>query len=97
MVSEQTLSAERFGDMPRYFLHVVDTIEAPDEEGVEFADVWMARDAAIKGARELVCEQIRQGFLDLGGYIQIASDSGEPLMRVGFQEAFEVTGASRME
>lgn len=82
--------------MPRFLLHVADTVEAPDEEGAEYSDLWAAREAAIEGARDLVCEQIRQGYLNLDGYIQIASDRGEPLIRVSFREAFEITGAARL-
>jgi hypothetical protein len=78
--------------MPRFFLHVIDHLEARDEEGADYPDLEAAREAAIEGARDIVCEQIRQGFLYLDGYIEIASDSGAPLMKVGFREAFEVTG-----
>lgn len=61
-----------------------------------FADVWEARKEALEGARDLVCAQIRKGYLNLDGYIQIASESGEPLMRIGFREAFEVTGQTKL-
>lgn len=71
--------------VPRFFLHVFDDIETIDEEGQEFDDVWAAREAALEGARDLVCEQIRAGYLNLDGHIQIASERGEQLMRVSFR------------
>lgn len=76
--------------MPRYFLHVHDDIEAPDEEGCEFGDLDAARAAALDGARGLLCEQIKQGYLHLDHHIEIATEGGQTLAKISYGDAFEV-------
>ena len=74
----------------RFFFHVFDAIVAMDEEGELADDLQAARTIAFKGARELLCEQISQGYLNLDNYIVIADQSGHELARVRFGEALAV-------
>lgn len=79
--------------MPRYFLHLLDGIDAVDDEGADHPDLSAARHAAIAGARDLMREQLREGYLDLDGCIQITSATGEEVLRVSFFDAFEIRGS----
>ena len=76
--------------MARYFFHVVDDVVAADDEGMEFADAASARLHAVKCARELMCDQLRQGRLHLGHRIEIEDSVGAPVMRVHFAEVVAI-------
>ena len=76
--------------MPRYFFHLRNTIHSDDEEGQELPDAAAARDHALDCARELVCADIKRGWLNLDHHIVVADDSGASLFSLTFREAFEI-------
>ena len=76
--------------MPRYFFHIYDDIVMKDDEGLELADAEAARDQALKGAREMMCEQMRQGRLSLHHRIEIEDEAGAIVLRLGFGEAVTI-------
>jgi hypothetical protein len=78
--------------MPLYYFHVFNDDITIDEEGRECADMDEARTHAIEGARELACESIKQGHLNLDHRIEIVNDAGAREMTVTFREAFTVRG-----
>ena len=81
--------------MPRFYFHVFDDVVSTDEEGQVVNDLEAARAIAMKSARELVCDQVRRGYLDLDNYIVVANQSAQELFRVVFREAFVVQRKSR--
>ena len=62
--------------VPRFYFHLRDEFDAPDEEGVELPDVQAARQWAIIEIRELLCEQVRAGTLALERRIDIEEVNG---------------------
>ena len=82
----------RTREVPRFFFHVHDDIDALDEEGRELPDLAAARDAAINGVRELACEQIRKGKVDLRHRIEVADDAGRTVLKITFGDAFAIEG-----
>lgn len=76
--------------MPRYYLHVHDDLGALDEEGSDFPDLEAARAAALDGARDLVCDQIRNGYLNLDYHIEVASQEGQTLLKIRYRDALEL-------
>lgn len=74
--------------VPRFFFHVFDDQISMDEEGQIAPDLAAAQGIALASARELVCEQIRQGYLNLDNYIVVADADGVELSRVIFRAAF---------
>ena len=69
--------------MPRYYFHLHNDVEAPDEEGKEFPDLTAAKAYAIREARILAAEQIKErGDLVLHHRIDIADESGTVLESV---------------
>ena len=76
--------------MPRFFFHVFDDAVSIDESGQPAEDLDGAREIALNGARELVCDQVRRGYLNLENYIVVADQTGQELLRVAFREAFVV-------
>lgn len=77
--------------MPTYFSHVLNDIDAPDEEGHELASLAAAHLRAIDYARDLASVAVRQGRLDLGHRIDVEDDGGKVLLTVTFADAVEIT------
>jgi hypothetical protein len=63
-----------------------------DEDGAIFPDLALARDYAVNAARDLVCEDVHKGHLNLDHRIDIADETGAVVMTVAFRDAFMVTG-----
>ena len=76
--------------MSRFFLHIFNDSVSMDEEGEVADDLLAARTIALNGARELLCEQIKRGYLNLDDYIVVADQTGHELSRVHFGEALVV-------
>jgi hypothetical protein len=73
--------------MPRYYLHVHNSIGVTrDEEGQELADLAAAEKAAIDGVRSILGAEVLDGRLDLRGRIEIASDQDEVLRVIAFPD-----------
>ena len=78
--------------MPRYYFHVFNDRTCIDEDGQDLDSLHQAREVAIDSARELVCESVSKGHLNLEHRIDIADEAGALLMSVTFREAFTVVG-----
>jgi hypothetical protein len=76
--------------MPRFFFHVIDDIDARDDEGLELRDVEAARSEAIRGARALACEEVAGGRLNLAHRIEVTDARGELVTTVRFSAAIVV-------
>ena len=81
--------------MPRFFFHVFDDIVSMDEQGQSVDNLEAAHAIALDSARELVCEQVKRGYLNLENYIVIADPSGQELARVDFRSALAVERIAR--
>jgi hypothetical protein len=76
--------------LPRYFFHVFDDIIAQDEEGVELPNLAAARLQAVKGARDLMTEQVRHGHLELSHWIDVTDERGDKVLTITFRDAVDV-------
>jgi len=77
--------------MPRFYFHVLNDIDAPDEDGQELANLAAANLKAIDYARDLASAAVRQGRLDLRHRIDVEDEAGEVLLTVTFAEAIEIS------
>ena len=78
--------------MPRFFFHVFNDDTTIDEEGAELIDLDAARERALNGARDLVCESVTKGRLNLDHRIEITDEQNARLLTVTFREAFTIQG-----
>jgi hypothetical protein len=78
--------------MPRFYFHVYNDLVAIDEEGLELPDLDAAREQAMESARELVCEGIHQGYLNLDHRIEVEDEAHEKVLTLSFRDAFTVSG-----
>jgi hypothetical protein len=74
--------------MPRFHFHVRTHVEAFDEEGVEMTDLAEAQRFALKDARHLMSNEIRDtGRTSLSHSIVITSGEGELLHVTRYSDA----------
>ena len=76
--------------MPRYFFHVYDDIIAEDEEGLELPNLAAARLNALRGARDLIAEQVRRGYVVLSHWIDVLDEQGEKVLTITFRDAIDI-------
>lgn len=77
--------------MPHFRFHVVNDIDAPDDEGQDLDSLALAHLRAIDSARELAAAAVRQGRLNLTHRIDVEDGEGQVLLTVTFAEAVEVS------
>lgn len=78
--------------MPRFFLSLRDGEFLPDDEGQEFADLDAARDTALRGAREIMAEDVKRGVLSLNDSVEITDENGTRVATVVFRDAVRING-----
>lgn len=76
--------------MPRFYLNLRDHDELKDPEGLEADSVEAARTAAIRGARDIMAEDVRSGELRLSDAIEVADERGEVVSVVAFRDAVTI-------
>lgn len=78
-------------DLPRYFFHVHNHIDAEDDEGLALPNLEAARAEAIRGARDLMATEIvESGQIYLSHWIEVLSEHGQQLLAVRFGDSVEV-------
>jgi hypothetical protein len=76
--------------MPRYFLHLRDSIdEVLDSEGVEMPPEAVAG-AALMAARECIAEDVKTGELDLHYRIDVHDENGNVAHSLQFADAVRI-------
>ena len=78
--------------MPRFFFHVFNDENTIDEEGCDLPDLGAAREHALEAARDMVCDSVRQGHLNLDHRIEITDEKNARLLTLTFREAFTLQG-----
>ncbi len=78
--------------MPRYRFHIHNDLEVEDHEGTELSDLDAARRFAVRNARELICDSVREGHIDLRHHIEVADEAGARLFILTFGEAISIRG-----
>jgi hypothetical protein len=77
--------------MPLFRFHVLNDIDAPDDEGQDLPSLATAHLKAIGYARDLASAAVAQGRLDLEHPIDVEDEGGKVLVTVTFGDAVEVT------
>ena len=77
--------------MPRYYFHVYSDTVALDENGEDLASVTIAREAAVRAAREFAAEEItKRGEVHLRYRIEVEDEQGRPVFTMPFSAAFKI-------
>ena len=76
--------------MPHFRFHVLNDIDAPDDEGQELPNLAAAHLKAIDYARDLASAAVAQGRLNLKHRIDVEDEEGKVLLTVTFAEAIDI-------
>lgn len=76
--------------MPRFFFHVYDDLVAHDDEGIVLPNAQAAKLQALMGARELMQEQLKHGYISLDHWIDVINEQGAIILHLPFGEAVEI-------
>jgi hypothetical protein len=76
--------------MPRFYFHVHDQKAVFDEEGTVLPDVAAARAEAVTGVRDLMCDQLREGHLNLAYWLEVEDENRCHLFTLPFRAAVEI-------
>ena len=78
--------------MPRYFMHICNGSGfVEDEEGLELPSESVAREAAIRAARDVMANDLRGGDLDLSSFIEVEDGNKQLLFTIHFIDAVNLT------
>lgn len=82
------------GPRRRFFFHLTDHEGTlVDHEGLRFANVTEMRTSALRQARELICEDIRLGAIDLSKQIDVTDSKGRLIHSLKLSNAVEFKDA----
>jgi hypothetical protein len=77
--------------VPLFYFHLHDRFGAvPDPDARELANLEVVRAQALKGARSIICEDVRDGCVDLTGRIDVYDGAGKLVLSLPFKEAVEL-------
>ena len=77
--------------VPIFYFHLHDRFGAvPDPDARELDSLDVARAQALKGARSIICEDVRDGIVVLTGRVDVHDGAGELVLSLPFKEAVEL-------
>ena len=76
--------------MPRFFFNVYDDVVAIDHEGMELPNLEAARLSALQGARELIAEQVKHGYIVQTHWIDVVDEGGNTVLTLSFRECVTI-------
>lgn len=76
--------------MPRFFFNLHDGVDVRDGEGVVLPDLNAARKEALRGARDIMASDVKQGTLSLDEYIVVVDEQGHEVHRQTFADAIRI-------
>lgn len=78
--------------MARYFFHLHNGIDAPDEQGTEFDDDNVALDFALFCARDVAAASVKEGHLSLQHFVICVDHTGREVGLIRFADAVKIEG-----
>lgn len=76
--------------MPRYFFHLHNDVETEDLEGTILPGLGAAKEWAVRAARDVMAENVKQGRLNLDDWIEVQDEQGRQVLAVRFSDCLEV-------
>ena len=80
------------GAVAVYYFILHDEIVFRDDEGQNLPDDAAARAEAIKAVRELICEQVRDGRINLSYRIEVEDEDRRPVLTLPFRSVLTIEG-----
>jgi hypothetical protein len=76
--------------VPRFFFHIHDHEDVPDDDGLVLSDVDAAEKEAIRGARDILSEEVKHGRLPLCDRIDVEDEAGAIVATVRFRDTISI-------
>lgn len=84
--------------MPLFYFHICNGYGfTEDHEGQQLTDESAARTQAIKEARAVMANDLRDGTLDLSSFIEVEDEKRQLLFTLVFEEAVRLTKGTASE
>jgi hypothetical protein len=81
-------------EVPRFYFHLLNDVDAPDEEGKELPNLEAARQQAIENARFTLGQTaIDEGKINFDHWIDIEDENGRVLDTVWFRDVVKIEGS----
>ena len=77
--------------MPHYFFSFRDGGTLEDHMGMDLADDEAAREEAVRGARSILADAVKEGRLPLSARVGVEDEDGKRLFDVVFKETVEIS------
>jgi len=77
--------------VPRFYFHLFDDTQSPEEEGRELPSSEVAFEIARAEAREMASAEVLQGRLNLAHHVEVTDEFGRIVSTVRFRDVVEVT------
>lgn len=88
---EPAAHANRSTAVTRYYFHLINDVDAPDEEGIELPDLNAALEYAARNARFTAAESLKDyGRIVLSHRIDIEDERGHVLETVHFADVVKL-------
>ena len=76
--------------MPRYFFHVHDGFDLPDETGTEFPDIVAVRFAAVTVAGEII-RDLGESFWEIEAWrLDVTDEGGQHVLTLNFSGSIAI-------
>jgi hypothetical protein len=76
--------------VPRFFFHIHDHEYVADDDGLVLNDVQAAKKEAIRGARDILSEEVKHGRLPLCDRIDVEDEAGTIVATVRFGDTITI-------
>ena len=76
--------------MPRFFFNLHDEVSVEDKEGKDLADAGEARNQAVRSARGIMSEDVKDGRLVLKDSIDVIDEKGDRVLTLPFRDAIDI-------
>ncbi|MFL6733770.1 MAG: DUF6894 family protein [Sphingomicrobium sp.] len=76
--------------VPRFFFNMVDGDLIEDREGLILDNLGSALAIAVKSAREIMADQVKEGDLSLAERIDVINEGGEVVGCIEFRDAVTI-------
>ena len=77
--------------MPRYYFHIRDGLKLiEDREGIELANVVVAKREAEDAAREILAAKVKSGDVIDGQEFEVHDEWGNPLLTIPFRSVLRM-------
>ncbi len=76
--------------MPRYFFNLYHDVVAVDEEGTELPYLDAVRLVALRSARDLLSEDVKQGRIKVSHRIEVQDEDHRPVFTLPFSAAVQI-------